>query len=117
MNQNRTAANQIQPIYWKETYSPMKTILQIFGLGLCVATLSSCDVGAGAYAGARPGYYGHPHPGYYHNNNYNDGYYNNRYYGHNHPTYYRPRSSGVNAGVNARVAPLNLSSSTGLRLF
>jgi len=92
----------------------MKKILQLLSLGLFAITLSSCDVGAGAYAGARPGY---GRPGYYHNNNYNDGYYNNRYYGHNHPTYYPSRSRGVNAGVNARFAPLNVNSSAGLRVF
>lgn len=93
----------------------MKTIYQILSLSLFVTLLASCDVGAGAYAGARPAY-NHPRPGYY-NNNYNGGYYNNRYYGHNHPAPPPPRSRGVNANVNARVAPLNVSSSTGLRLF
>ncbi len=94
----------------------MKTILQLLSLGLFAVTLSSCDVGAGAYAGARPGY-GIPQPRYYNNNNFSEGYYNNRYYGHNHPTYYPSRSTGVNAGLNARVAPLNVNTSAGLGLF
>ncbi|WP_395742970.1 hypothetical protein [Prosthecobacter sp.] len=96
----------------------MKNILSLLSLGVLAVTLSSCDVGAGAYAGARPGYgYGRPNPGYYHNHPH--GYYNNNgYYGHNHPNYYRRSSGvGVNTGVNARVAPLNVNSSTGLRLF
>lgn len=86
----------------------MKNILQLLSLGLLAVSLSSCDVGAGAYAGARPGY-GNPHPRYYHNNNYSEGYYN--------PTYYPSRSRGINAGVNANVAPLNVRTSTGLGLF
>ena len=95
----------------------MKNILQLLSLSLFVVTLSSCDIGAGGYVGAGPAY-GRPRP-YYNNENYTNGYYNNRYYGHNHPTYYRsePRPAGVNARVNARVLPLNVSSSTGLGLF
>jgi hypothetical protein len=100
----------------------MKTTLQLLGLGLFMMTLSSCDtyVGAGGYAGARPGYYNrgpaprpYYHPGYtgHHNGN----------YGHNHPSYYsrpgyRP-AAGVNAGVNARVLPLNVNSNTRLGIF
>lgn len=95
----------------------MKLTLQILGFGLLISTLSSCDVGGGAYMGARPGY---DHPRHYHNN-YNDGYYNNRSYGHNHPTYNQsrpaPRPSGVDARVNARVLPLNVSNSTRLGIF
>lgn len=93
----------------------MKTILQLIGLGLFVATLSSCSVGGAGYVGAGPSY------GHYHNGNYPNGYYNNRYHGHNRPPYHHPshysRSTGANARVNARVAPLNVSSSTGLHLF
>jgi hypothetical protein len=96
----------------KEPLSPMNNILQLLSLGLFAVTLSSCDVGAGAYAGARPGY-SHPRPYY------NNGDFSNGYYGHHHPSYYQSRSApqyqGVNAGVNARVAPLNVN--TGLRLF
>ncbi|MBN8418781.1 MAG: hypothetical protein J0L73_07700 [Verrucomicrobia bacterium] len=92
----------------------MKTILQLIGLGLFVATLSSCSVGGAGYVGAGPSY------GHYHNGNYPNGYNNTRHYSRNqpphHPGHYS-RNAGANARVNARVAPLNVSSSTGLRLF
>lgn len=98
------------------THTSMKLTLQFLAAGLFMMTLSSCDVGAGAYAGARPGYYGRSYPGYHRNTNYyNDGYHHDRYYDHNRPSYYRP--AGVNAGVNARVAPLNVNTNTRLGLF
>lgn len=93
----------------------MKHALQIFGLGLFMVTLSSCDtyVNGGGYAGVRPGYY-HRAPAYPASNNY-------WHYGHNHPAHYysrpEPRSAGVNARVNAGVLPLKVNSSTRLGLF
>ena len=105
-------------MYWQEPHYPMKNIIQLFTLGLFMAILSSC-VDAGGYVATRPGY---SRPGYYHRAPAPRPYYpGNSYYGHNHPTYYHsrpaPRPAGVNARVNANVAPLRLRSSTGLGLF
>lgn len=92
----------------------MKPTLQILGLGLYLVTLSSCVVDGGGYVGARPGY-AHPRPYY------NNGDYSNGYHGHYHPGYYQsrtaPRHAGVDARVNARVLPLNVSNSTRLGIF
>lgn len=97
----------------------MKHILQLLCLGLCLATLSSCDtyVNGSGYAGTRPRYYNRgpaPHPSH-HNPGYN---YNNRgYYGNNRPSYYNSRPAphrvGVNTGLNTPV----LNSNTRLGLF
>lgn len=105
----------------------MKTTLQLLCLGLlCMVTLSSCDtyVGAGGYAGTRPGYYrpgyyNHaPAPRHYPSHSWN----NNGHYSHNHPSYYRspsprPAGLGVGARVDSRGLPLNVNSRTRLGLF
>ncbi len=100
----------------------MKTTLQLLCLGLFMVTLSSCDtyVGAGGYAGARPGYYHRgpsprPYPSHSWNNNHHG------HYSHNRPSYYnsRPAPRGVGAGarVNTRGLPLNVNSNTRLGIF
>lgn len=90
----------------------MKNIIQLFTLGLFMATLSSC-VDAGGYVNTGPGYSRRApsrpyHPGY--NNN---GYYDNNHY-HSKPA---PRPSGVNARVGTRGLPLNVNSDTRLGVF
>ena len=96
----------------------MKSTLQLLCLGLCIATLSSCDtyVSGGGYAGARPGYYNRgpaPRP------HYNPGHHNHNhgYYGHNRPRHYNNRPAGVGARVNTRGLPLNVNSNTRLGIF
>lgn len=107
-------------MYWQEPHYPMKNIIQLFTLGLFMATLSSC-VDAGGYVATRPGY---SRPGHYHRAPAPRPYYpGNSYYGHshNHPTYYHsrpaPRPAGVNARVGTRGLPLNVNSNTRLGIF
>lgn len=93
----------------------MKNIIQLFTLGLFMATMSSC-VDAGGYVNTGPGHSRHAPSRSYHS-----GHHNNGYYGNNRPTHYKsrpaPRPSGVNARVGTRGLPLNVNSNTRLGLF